>query len=242
MRCLLIVEGDRRILIDCGMGNKQSEKFFSHYHPHGHHTLFSSLAEKGFQPENITDVILTHLHFDHCGGAIVLENGNLKPAFPHATFWSNENHWNWAIEPNDREKASFLKENILPLKESGQLKFITEKEGETTAFTPNIDIRFVQGHTRSMMLPQIKIGERTIVYMADLIPSASHIPLPYVMAYDMFPIKTLEEKKIFLEEAVNKNYILFFEHDHVDTCCTVEKTEKGFRKKNTVALADAGIN
>jgi len=242
MRCLLIVDGERKILIDCGMGNKQSEKFFSHYHPHGNHSLLSSLREKGFQPEDITDLILTHLHFDHCGGAVYNDNETYALIFPHATIWSNENHWKWAIEPNDREKASFLKENIIPLQESGQLKFIKEENGRLTPFTKHIDIRFVQGHTRSMMLPQIKINGKTIVYMADLIPSAAHIPLPYVMAYDMFPMKTLEEKKDFLEEAVEKEFILFFEHDPSDSCCIVEKTEKGFRKKASVPSTSIGIN
>lgn len=242
MRCLLVVDGARKVLIDCGMGSKQSEKFFSHYHPHGTHTLLSSLREKGFEPEDITDLILTHLHFDHCGGAVYYNNGAYALTFPHATIWSNENHWKWAIEPNDREKASFLKENIIPLQESGQLKFIKEENGQLTPFTKHINIRFVQGHTRSMMLPQIKINGKTIVYMADLIPSAAHIPLPYVMAYDMFPMKTLEEKKEFLEEAVEKEFILFFEHDPSDPCCTAEKTEKGFRKKASVPIASIGIN
>ncbi|MEO8710950.1 MAG: MBL fold metallo-hydrolase, partial [Parafilimonas sp.] len=202
MRCLLIEDGDKLILVDNGIGNKQSEKFFSHYYLHGDNTLDKSLAANGFSKDDITDVFLTHLHFDHCGGSIIRDGDKLIPAFKNATYWSNQEHWNWAIYPNDREKASFLKENILPIQESGQLKFseIVNNEDDTLAkslFTENISVRFVSGHTEKMMLPQIKYKDRTIIYMADLLPSIAHIPLPYVMAYDMFPLTTLEEKKSF---------------------------------------------
>jgi glyoxylase-like metal-dependent hydrolase (beta-lactamase superfamily II) len=233
MRCLLIEEENRLILVDTGIGNKQDEKFFGHYYLNGNDNLNKSLASLGFSQYDITDVFLTHLHFDHVGGAIIRTGEKLIPAFPNATYWSNEQHWNWAINPNDREKASFLKENILPLQESGKLSFI-----HSPSFDRNISIRFVHGHTESMMLPQIIYKERTIVFMADLLPSAAHIPLPYVMAYDMFPLTTLEEKKIFLTEAVENNYVLFFEHDAVNECCDLQLTEKGVRIKNTFKLKD----
>lgn len=193
MRCLLIEDGDRLILIDTGIGNKQDEKFLSHYYLHGDDTLEKSLAAKGFSKEDITDVFLTHLHFDHCGGAIVREGEKLVPAFKQAHYWSNEKHWDWAVHPNDREKASFLKDNILPLQESGQLKFISDQEG--VEFQQDFKVRFAFGHTDAMMLPQLTYKDHTIVYMADLLPSIGHIPLPYVMSYDMFPLQTLKEKK-----------------------------------------------
>jgi glyoxylase-like metal-dependent hydrolase (beta-lactamase superfamily II) len=234
MRSMLIVEDNRRILVDTGMGNKQSEKFFGHYHPHGKGNLMGSLAALGFKAEDITDVILTHLHFDHCGGAVVEKEGHFKTAFRNAIYWSNEAHWKWANEPNAREKASFLKENILPIQESGQLRFIEEKKGERTRFSDAIQIQFVQGHTRSMMLPFVRYNERTIAYMADLIPSAAHIPLPYVMAYDMYPMITLEEKTTYLAEAVRDKHILFFEHDPSICCCTVEQTERGYKMGEAV--------
>jgi len=243
MRCMLIEDDDRLILIDNGMGNKQDEKFFSHYFLNGDDTLEKSLSEIGFNKEDITDVFLTHLHFDHCGGSIERveglsgENGGrLQPAFPNATFWSNEKHWQWAINPNDREKASFLKENILPIKESGRLKFIDAKEG--SAFTKNIKVRFVIGHTESMMLPQVQFKDKSIVFMADLLPSVAHIPVPFIMAYDTRPLETLREKKLFLTEALQKNYILFFEHDPEIECCNLQLTEKGVRSKDTFLLAD----
>jgi len=234
LRCLLIEDGNRLILIDNGNGDKQDAKFFSHYHLHGDDTLDKSLAKYGFGRKDITDVFLTHLHFDHCGGSIVRDGDKLIPAFENAKFWSNEKHWNWAVYPNDREKASFLKENILPIQESGQLNFITSAEGTkeklgTTSFAKDIDIRFVSGHTESMMLPQINYKGHTVVFMADLLPSQGHIPMPYVMAYDMYPLTTLIEKKAFLEEAVDNNYVLFFEHDPVYECCTLKRTEKGIR-------------
>jgi glyoxylase-like metal-dependent hydrolase (beta-lactamase superfamily II) len=200
---------------------------------HGEDTLMGSLSKAGFQPEDITDVLLTHLHFDNCGGAIKKEGNQLVPAFPNATFWSNERHWKWATEPNARERASFLKENILPMQESGRLKMIPVSD--LTPFTENISIRFAYGHTEAMMLPQIQYNGKTIVYMADLLPAAAHIPLPYVMAYDMFPLTTLQEKKAFLEEAAEKNYILMFEHDPSIAFGTVVKTEKGVRFHEAVS-------
>ena len=235
LRCLLIQDGNRLTLIDTGMGNKQSEKFFSHYYLHGDDTLEKSLAEHGFTKDDITDVILTHLHFDHCGGAIVKDGENFVPAFKNATYWSNERHWAWANNPNDREKASFLKENILPIKESGQLKFIETSANE---FPPNIIIRQVFGHTEAMMLPQIVYKEKTILYMADLLPSAGHIPLPYIMGYDMFPATTLTEKENFLIEALQNEYVLFFEHDPTIECCTLQMTDKGIRMKDSFKLSD----
>lgn len=234
MRCLLVETEDRLILIDNGMGNKQDEKFFGHYFLNGQDTLEKSLSKNGFSKEDITDVFLTHLHFDHCGGSIERVDDNLVPAFKNATYWSNENHWKWATEPNDREKASFLKENILPIKESGQLKFIETKEG--IEFVKDFIIRFVNGHTESMMLPQITYKDKTIVYMADLLPSTAHIPVPYIMAYDTRPLETLQEKKSFLKEAQENNYILFFEHDALNECCNLQVTEKGIRSKDTFTL------
>ena len=237
MRCLLIDTGDKRILVDTGIGNKQDEKFFSHYYIHGDDTLESSLAKHGFTKDDITDVFLTHLHFDHCGGAIVREGNMLVPAFKNAIYWSNEQHWQWATEPNDREKASFLKENILPIKESGRLKFVDVKEG-VSIFDESICLKFAYGHTQAMMLPTIKYKGRTIVYMADLFPSTAHLPLPYIMSYDMFPLKTLNEKKSFLQEALEKSYTLFFEHDSTIGCATLKLTEKGIRVKDAFALED----
>jgi glyoxylase-like metal-dependent hydrolase (beta-lactamase superfamily II) len=241
MRCLLIEDGNRLMLVDNGIGNKQDEKFFGHYYLHGENTLDSSLARHGFSKDDITDVLLTHLHFDHCGGSIIREGEKLVPAFKNATYFSNEDHWNWATQPNDREKASFLKENILPIKESGQLKFIytSQQQGPRlaeTGFTEGISLRFVNGHTNAMMLPQIRYKGRTIVFMADLLPSAGHIPIPYVMAYDMFPLTTLQEKKSFLTEAVEGNYILFFEHDAQRECCDLQQTEKGIRMNHSFRL------
>jgi glyoxylase-like metal-dependent hydrolase (beta-lactamase superfamily II) len=237
LRCLLIEDDGRLILVDNGLGDKQDEKFFSHYHLNGNDTLDRSLEKIGFDKEDITDVLLTHLHFDHCGGSITRKGDSLVPAFPNATFWSNERHWKWATEPNEREKASFLKENILPIRESGKLEMITVKEKGLTDFTKNISIRFSYGHTEAMMLPQIRNAGKTIVYMADLLPSAAHIPIPYVMAYDMFPLTTLLEKKSFLKEAVENEYILVFEHDPHIECCTVHQTEKGIRMKESFTLA-----
>ena len=236
LRCLLIEDAGRLILVDTGIGNKQDAKFYSYYFLHGDATIDGSLAKLGFDRDDITDVFLTHLHFDHVGGAIVREGDNLVPAFKNATYWSNLEHWDWAVNPNEREKASFLKENILPIQESGQLKFIPVEDN--AKFTEHIHVKFVYGHTDAMMLPLISYKGREILYTADLLPSAGHIPLPYIMAYDMFPMKTLTEKKIILNEAAEKNYILFFEHDPVNECCTVQMTEKGIRLKETFKLSE----
>ncbi|NOT51982.1 MAG: MBL fold metallo-hydrolase [Chitinophagaceae bacterium] len=250
LRCLLIEDGNRLILVDNGNGDKQDAKFFSHYYLHGDDTLDKSLAKYGFTRNDITDAFLTHLHFDHCGGSISREGDKLVPTFKNATYWSNKEHWDWAVNPNEREKASFLKENILPIEESGQLKFITHPlDNEmgpvsyppgtlTVEFTENISVRFVNGHTESMMLPQIKYKDRTVVFMADLLPSAGHIPLPYVMAYDMFPLTTLNEKRNFLTNALENDHILFFEHDKDYECCTLQQTERGIRPKDFFKLEE----
>ncbi len=241
LRCLLIEDGGRLILVDNGMGDKQDPKFFSYYYMHGDDTLDKSLARYGFHRDDITDVFLTHLHFDHCGGSIMREGDKLVPAFKNALYWSNPEHWNWAVYPNDREKASFLKENILPIEESGRLNMVQVTAGTTgrlgeTAFANAISVRFVNGHTQAMMLPQVKYKDKTIVYMADLLPSQGHIPLPYVMAYDMFPLTTLHEKKSFLQEALAGDYILFFEHDPVYECCDLQQTDRGIRPENFFRL------
>ncbi len=245
MRCLLIEDGKRLILVDNGIGNKQDEKFFSYYYLHGDDTLDKSLAKHGFSRNDITDVFLTHLHFDHCGGSIMREEDKLVPAFKNATYWSNRVHWDWAVNPNEREKASFLKENILPIQESGRLQFIGnpiqvtgDKLPSTNFDLPSMIIRFASGHTDSMMLPQITYNGETIVFMADLLPSTGHIPIPYVMAYDMFPLTTLKEKRSFLEEALKNDYILFFEHDPKVECCTLHQTERGIRPKEFFKLED----
>lgn len=236
MRCLLIEDGNKLILVDTGIGNKQDEKFFSHYYLHGDDSMQKSLGSLGFSLADITDVFLTHLHFDHVGGAVVRNEDKLSPAFKNATYWSNKKHWQWAVEPNAREKASFLKENILPIHESGQLKFIDETEN--IEWQKDINISFAYGHTDAMMLPKIRYKGKTLIYMADLLPSVGHLPIPYVMAYDMFPLKTLTEKQAFLEEAVDQGYILYLEHDPVNECCTLQRTEKGIRVAETFKLSD----
>ncbi|MDE3234924.1 MAG: MBL fold metallo-hydrolase [Bacteroidota bacterium] len=246
MRCLLIEVDNKVILIDNGIGNKQDEKFMSHYHLDTTHNLDKSLTAAGFTKEDITDVILTHLHFDHCGGSIEIVNNQLVPAFKNATYWSNEAHWKWATEPNAREKASFLKENILPIQESGQLRFVEREnnipdnrlEYVTSSIHPSISFRFANGHTNAMMLPQISYNGRTIVYMADLLPSIHHIPMPYVMGYDMFPLTTMQEKHIFLNEALQNDYILYFEHDPVNECCNLQQTNKGIRHKDCFTISE----
>lgn len=235
MRCLLIQDGKRLILVDNGMGDKQDAKFFGYYFLHGDDTLDKSLAAHGFSSDDITDVFLTHLHFDHCGGSIKYNSDRtrLEPAFKNATYWCNEKHWGWATHPNAREKASFLKENILPIQESGQMKFVdVSKE-----FIPGMSVYEANGHTEAMMLPLINYKNTTIAYMADLIPSAGHLPLPYVMGYDVRPLNTLQEKDYILRQAVDNNWALFFEHDPSIECCLVERTERGIRMKEHFPLA-----
>jgi glyoxylase-like metal-dependent hydrolase (beta-lactamase superfamily II) len=236
MRCLLIEHGNYKILIDNGMGNKQDDKFFSYYHPHGEDTLEKSLAAHGFSMDDITDVFLTHLHFDHCGGSIKREGDKLVPAFPKALYWTNDKHWKSALEPNDREKASFLKENIVPMEESGQLRFVEVADGEE--WLQDIRIRYVNGHTDNMMLPQIKYNDKTIFFCADLVPSAAHISMPWVMAYDMRPLDTLNEKAKLLTEAAANDWILFFEHDPKIECASLQSTDRGVRIKETFPLSD----
>ncbi|MCR9171647.1 MAG: MBL fold metallo-hydrolase [bacterium] len=235
MRSLLIEDGDRLILIDTGIGDKQSEKFFSHYYLSDQNSLEPNLKRLGFGLDDITDVFLTHLHFDHCGGAIQWnkDRTGFEPVFKNATYWSTENHWKWATEPNPREKASFLKENIMPIEESGQLKFVDRKGDYTENVFNNFDVFFVDGHTDSMMIPHIRYKGKTLVFMADLLPSVGHIPLPYVMGYDTRPLQTLKEKDYFLKKAEQEDYILFLEHDHVNELATLKNTEKGIRLDQT---------
>lgn len=235
MRCLLIEDGNQLILIDCGLGNKQSEKFFSYYQPHGSDSLHKSLNKLGFDKSDITDVILTHLHFDHCGGAVEKVGEKLALTFPNATYWSSEKHWEWAIQPNAREKASFLSENILPIQESGHLKFI---DCAKTIIHPDLYFKTVSGHTESMLIPHIKWNGKTIVYAADLFPSVAHLPLPYVMAYDTRPLLTLEEKDNFLKEGIKYEHIFFFEHDKEIECCSLQQTERGVKEKDVFKLSE----
>ena len=233
-RSLLIEDGDRLILIDTGMGNKQSDKFYGHYAIWGDHTLDSSLQKAGFHRDDITDVFFTHLHFDHCGGAIEFNsNGILVPAFKNARFWSHQNHWEWATKPNPREKASFLPENILPIHESGQLELLigTEKQLKKTAL--GFDILLMDGHTEKQMLPMIQYQGKTIVFAADLIPTVGHLPIPYVMGYDTRPLLTLEEKASFLDRAVANDFLLFLEHDAENELISLEQTAKGVRCKES---------
>lgn len=240
-RCLLIEDGNRLILIDTGLGNKQSEKFFGYYSLWGTHSLDKSLANHGFHPDDVTDVFMTHLHFDHCGGSVQWnkDRTGYEPAFKNAKFWTNENHWQWATEPNAREKASFLKENILPMQESGQLQFITKPNSDFTSESElGFGIFFVDGHTEKMMIPHIKYQDKTICFMADLLPTAGHIPLPYVMGYDTRPLLTLPEKEKFMNAAADHNYYLFLEHDAHNEIITVERTEKGVRLKETMKCFD----
>lgn len=240
MRSLLIEDGDRLILIDAGIGDKQSEKFFSHYYLFGEDSLQGNLNALGFSQDDITDVFLTHLHFDHCGGAIRWnkDRTGFEPVFKNAIYWSTENHWQWATVPNAREKASFLSENILPIQESGQLKFIERTGDFTKNVFPNFDVLFVDGHTESMMIPHIHYQGKTLVFMADLLPSVGHIPLPYVMGYDTRPLLTLTEKEKFLHTATTENYILFLEHDSVNECCSLQMTDKGVRLDQTYRFSD----
>lgn len=233
MRCLLVEAGDRLVIIDTGLGSKQSERFFSHYEPTSTPTLEDSLRKRGFGPGDVTDVFLTHLHFDHCGDAIRNDSsGKPYATFPNATYWSHPLHWDWAMSPNAREKASFLKENFQPLQEWGKLKFLDEG----SELFPGFRVRVVNGHTEGMMLPQISFNGKTLIYMADLMPSTAHVPVPYVMAYDIRPLVTMDEKRRFLDEAVRNGYVLFFEHDRENECCTVEMTERGVRPKEIFRL------
>lgn len=230
MRCLLIEDEDRLILVDTGLGDKQSEKFFGYYHLFGDFTLEKSLKKLGFHSDDITDVFLTHLHFDHCGGVIQRDkNGVLLPAFKNANVWSNQAHWNWATEPNPREKASFLKENIHPIQESGQLQFLQQQPKAQIGF----EVLFMDGHTEKQMLPKLNYQGKTLVFMADLLPTIGHIPLPYVMGYDTRPLLTIKEKADFLNLAADENYYLFLEHDAHHEICTVKHTEKGVRLHTT---------
>jgi glyoxylase-like metal-dependent hydrolase (beta-lactamase superfamily II) len=235
MRCLLIENGQKRILIDNGIGDKQDEKFFRHYYLHGETNIAKALNVAGSSVNDITDMFLTHLHFDHCGGGVVRTGEKFDLTFRNARYWSNADHWKWAIQPNAREKASFMSENIAPMKESGNLNFVNlDKPSPFAEFT----IFTASGHTDKMMIPMIRYKERTICFMADLLPSVGHIPLPYIMGYDTRPLITLEEKERFLGEAADKQYILFLEHDPVNECCTVKRTEKGVRLDQTFQLRD----
>ena len=236
LRCMLIEEGNRLILIDNGTGYKQSEKFFSYYFPFGDENLDSSLAKNGFHRDDITDVFLTHLHFDHCGGSIQWnkDRTGYEPAFKSARFWTNKNHWKWATEPNPREKASFLKENINPIESSGQLNYVSLPEKDFLHKSElGFDILFADGHTEKQMIPHINYQDKTLVFMADLLPTVGHIPLPYVMGYDTRPLITMDEKAKFLQQAADNNYYLFFEHDAKNEICTVKHTEKGVRLDQT---------
>jgi glyoxylase-like metal-dependent hydrolase (beta-lactamase superfamily II) len=236
MRCLLIEDGKRLILVDNGMGDKQDAKFFGYYYLNGDDTLQKSLAKHGFSHDDITDVVLTHLHFDHCGGSIKFNDDKSKliPAFKNAKYYVNEKHWEWAVNPNAREKASFLKENILPIKESGQLNFITDQSKIIDAMS----FVEVNGHTEAMMLPKVNYKGQTILYMADLIPSVAHLPLPYIMGYDVRPLETLKEKTSILAEAAKNDWKLFFEHDNSIELISLEQTEKGVRRKEELKISD----
>ena len=236
MRSLLIEDGNKLILIDTGMGNKQSDKFFGYYYQFGDFSLDTALASHGFHRDDIIDVFLTHLHFDHCGGSIQWNKNQTgyEPAFKNAKFWSNQEHWNWATNPNPREKASFLEENILPIQESGQLNFISENSFQQVGF----DVLKMDGHTEKQMLPMLNYQGKTIVFMADLLPTTGHIPLPYVMGYDTRPLMTIKEKQLFLNQAADREYYLFLEHDATNELCTVHHTEKGVRLKQTHKFTD----
>jgi len=242
-RCLLIEDGNRLILIDTGMGNKQSEKFFGYYHLWGNDSIDKSLAKYGFHRDDITDVFMTHLHFDHCGGSIQYNKDRtlLEPAFKNAHFWSNQNHWQWVTQPNRREVASFLKENILPMEESGHLKFTKLPENQEDILKKSalgFDIFFANGHTEKQMIPMINYKGKTICFMADLLPTVGHLPIPFVMGYDTRPLLTLDEKEKFLNLAADNNYYLFLEHDAHNELITVQHTDKGVRLKETYTSND----
>ena len=236
MRCLLIEDGNRLILIDNGIGTKQNEKFLGYYYLHGDASLLKSIHAAGFGEDDITDMFLTHLHFDHCGGGVQLSNGMPELTFKNAQYWSNADHWAWAVEPNARERASFLKENILPMQDSGHLKFI---DSNLPSPIKQFDIFYASGHTEKMMVPKINVNGKVVCFVSDLLPSVGHIPLPYIMGYDTRPLLTLEEKEKFLMEAADNQYILFLEHDPVNECCTVKHTEKGVRLDRVFKLSEA---
>ena len=236
MRSLLIEDGNRLILIDNGIGDKQDDKFFRYYYLHGDMNLHSSLSENGFSADDITDVFLTHLHFDHCGGSVEWnkDRSRFQMTFMNARYWSNADHWKWATEPNNREKASFLRDNIMPIQEAGHLNFVKQ---EKSVFN-NFDVLLVNGHTEAQMIPHIAYKDKTIVFAADLLPSTGHIPLPYIMGYDTRPLLTLTEKEKFLNNAAEQGYILFLQHDNYSECCTVKKTDRGVRLKDTFKLKE----
>ncbi len=250
MRCLLVEDSNRLILIDNGLGSKQDAKFYSHYFLNGDDTLQNSIKTAGFSNDDVTDMVLTHLHFDHCGGGINYKKdiNSFEPVFKNAAYWSNADHWEWAANPNAREKPSFIKENILPIMESGQLKFIdgaiiggkqgTNEYSSSKQLGGNISIMLTRGHTDAMMIPHIKYKGKTVVFMSDFLPSIGHIPLPYVMSYDTRPLLTLAEKEAFMNRAADEEFVLFFEHDSVNECCTVQRTEKGIRLKETFTLKE----
>ncbi len=241
LRLMLIENGDRLILVDTGLGDKQSEKFFSHYYLHNTKTLEQALNEKGFSCDQVTDVVLTHLHFDHCGGAVKRDKeGNLVPAFKNARYWSNKEHWTWATAPNARERASFLPENILPLEEHDQLYFAIQKESVTQGIFPNIDFIYVNGHTEAQMLPLVNYNGHKILYCADLFPSVHHLPLPWVMSYDVRPLVTMQEKEQILPWLANQEVFLFFEHDSQHQMAALENTDNGVKVKETLKLSDLG--
>ncbi len=236
MRCLLVVDGDRRILIDNGIGDKQDEKWLRHFHLNGDETLEKSLQQVGFKPEDITDMVITHMHFDHCGGSVKwkTDKSGFELAFPNATYWTSRQQFEWATEPNRREEASYLKENILPIQESGQLKLI-EEEGE---YIPNIIFKLYNGHTEGQVIPYIKYNGKTVVFMADLMPSAAHIPMPWIMAYDTKPLETLKDRERFYGESLANDYILFLEHDLYHEACVLQDTPKGARVARKGKLID----
>ncbi len=239
MRCLLVENGNRLLLIDNGIGEKQDEKFRGHFYLHGDDSLEKSLRKLGFTSADITDVFLTHLHFDHCGGSVLRRpDGALRMAFANATYWSNQAHWDCATHPNPREKASFLRENILPIQESGQLQLIDPAAGVPAALPQLSSIVFADGHTEKMMVPVLQYKGRTLAYMADLLPSTGHIPLPYVMSYDMRPLITMTEKEAVLRRAAEENWVLLLEHDATNEACTVQLTDKGVRLGETLRISD----
>ena len=237
-RSLLIEDGNRLILIDAGMGNKQEDRFFRHFGLYGNDSLDESIKKAGFARTDITDVSLTHLHFDHCGGAVRWNENKTayELSFPNARYWSNKQHWEWAVNPNEREKASFLSENLMPIQESGQLCFIeTPKTSFASDCGLGFGVLFVNGHTEKQMIPHISYRGKTLVFMADLLPTAGHLPLPYIMGYDVRPLQTLEEKKRFLIRAADENFVLFMQHDANNPLITVQHTDRGVRLHESLA-------